>query len=74
MDNDMLVEVLPEPLVKVLILNNGSNISIIDRRPDPQTQEEFLQRAQEHDVAVQDALAKYAAGTIATIVPQGGNP
>ena len=71
MDNDMLVEVLPEPLVKVLILNNGSNISIIDNRPEPQTQEEFIQRAQEHEVAIQDALAQYAAGTITTINQQG---
>ena len=55
------------PTIQVILTLGGAGIQVLDSRPDPQTQEEWLQRSQEHEVAIQDALAKYAAGTITTI-------
>lgn len=60
-----------KPTIQVILTLGGAGIQVLDSRPEPQTQEEFLQRAQEHEIAVQDALAKYAAGTITTINQQG---
>ena len=59
------------PTIQVILTLGGAGIQVLDSRPQPQTQEEFLQRAQEHEVAVQDALDKYNAGTITTINQQG---
>jgi hypothetical protein len=55
------------PTIQVILTLGGAGIQVLDSRPEPKTQEEFIQRAQEHDVAIQDALDKYNAGTITTI-------
>ena len=60
-----------KPTIQVILTLGGAGIQVLDSRPDPRTQEEFIQRSQEHEVAIQDALAKYAAGTITTINQQG---
>jgi len=47
-----------KPDIEVILNMNGAQVQVIDRRPDPTTQEEMQARSLEHEQAIQEALAK----------------
>jgi len=47
-----------QPLIEVVLSMNGAQVQVIDRRPEPTTQEEMQTRAIEHEQAIQEALSR----------------
>ena len=47
-----------KPNLEVILSLNGAQVQVIDRRPEPATQEEMQARSLEHEQAIQEALAK----------------
>ena len=58
-ENQQLQEDIPT--IQVNVDSTASFIQVVDARPTPTTQEEFLQRTQEHAVEVEKKLSLMAA-------------